>query len=302
MRVFLTGATGYVGSAVLDALFRAGHQVVALARDPEKIERLKGRGAIAILGELSTPKRFIAEVAACDAAVHTAFEGSARAVEKDRQAIEMLVSALGGSASAPKAFIYTSGVWVLGKNSWPADEDSPVNPAEHVAWRPTHEQAVLDAADNGLRTIVVRPGILYGGSRGIISELLKDALNGLVRVVGNGKNHWPCVYYRDVGDLYVRLVQSPDAAGIFHANDEADERVNDIVEAIAAHLVQTPVIRYVPLLEAKKKMGTYAEALAMDQRVRSPRARALGWSPSLTSVSANVPRLFEEFRNTRRVA
>jgi nucleoside-diphosphate-sugar epimerase len=302
MRVFLTGATGYVGSAVLDALFRGGHQVVALARDPETVERLKGRGAIAILGELSTPKRFVSEVAACDAAIHTAFEASPRAIERDRQAIDMLVSALGGSASSRKAFIYTSGVWVLGKNSRPADEDSPVNPAEHVAWRPTHEQAVLDAATNGLRTIVVRPGILYGGSRGIISELLKDALNGLVRVVGNGKNHWPCVYYRDVGDLYARLVQSPDASGIFHANDEADERVNDIVEAIAAHLLQTPDIRHVPLPEAKKKMGTYADALAMDQRVRSPRARALGWSPSLTCVSANVPRLFEEFRNTRRVA
>ena len=299
MRVFLTGGTGYLGSAVFDALFRAGHQVVALARDPEKVERLKSRGASAILGELGSPNQFVHEIQAADTVIHTAFESSPRGVEKDRQAIDTIVSAL-KSRGGPKTFIYTSGVWVLGQNSWPAEEDSRLSPATHVTWRPAHEQAVLDASEDGLRTIVVRPGILYGGSRGIVSDLLKDALNGLVRVIGPGKNYWACVYDRDAADLYVRLVQSPDAAGIFHANDEADERVNDIAEAIAAHLSQRPDIRHVPLPEAKKKLGTYAEALAIDQRVRSPRARALGWTPALRSISANVPRLFEEFRNTRK--
>jgi nucleoside-diphosphate-sugar epimerase len=299
MRVFLTGGTGYLGSAVFDALFRAGHQVVALARDPEKVERLKSRGAATILGELGSPNKFVPEIQAADAVVHTAFESSARGVEKDRQAIDTIVSAL-KSRGGPKTFVYTSGVWVLGQNSWPAEEDSPLRPATHVTWRPAHEQAVLDAGQDGLRTIVVRPGILYGGSRGIVSDLLKDALNGLVRVIGPGKNYWACVYDRDAADLYLRLVQSRDAAGIFHANDEADECVNDIAEAIADHVSQRPDIRHVPLPEAKKKLGTYAEALAIDQRVRSPRARALGWTPALRSISANVPRLLEEFRNTRR--
>jgi nucleoside-diphosphate-sugar epimerase len=299
MRVFLTGGTGYIGSAVLDALFRAGHQVVAIARDPEKVERLTARGATGILAEVATPKKYLTEVQSCDAVIHTAFESSPRGVEKDREAIETLLAAM-RTADKPKTFVYTSGVWVLGKNSWPADEDSPVNPAAHVSWRPAHEQLVLEAGENGLRSIVVRPGIVYGGWRGIVSDLLKDALNGLVRVIGSGKNYWPCVYDRDVADLYVRLVQSPDAAGIFHATDEADERVNDIVEAIAAHVPQKPDIRHVPLPEAKKKLGTFAEALAMDQRVRCPRARALGWAPTLRSISGNVARLLEEFRNKRR--
>lgn len=299
MRVFLTGGTGYVGSAVLEALFRAGHQVVAMARDPEKVERLRARGATPLLAEIGTPQRYVGEVQTCDAAIHTALETSPRCVEKDRQAIDTLMAALKESGSG-KTFIYTSGVWVLGKNSWPADEDSPLDPAAHSAWRPAHEQAVLEAGADGLRTAIVRPGILYGGSRGIVSDLLKDALNGLVRVIGSGKNHWACVYDRDVADLYVRVLQAPEATGIFHVTDEADERVNDIVEAIASHLAHKPDVRHVPLPEAKKKLGTYAEALAMDQRVRSPRARALGWTPTLSSVSASVPRLFEEFRNTRR--
>jgi nucleoside-diphosphate-sugar epimerase len=150
-----------------------------------------------------------------------------------------------------------------------------------------------------LRTVVIRPGIVYGGGRGIVSDLLKDALNGLVRVIGPGTNHWPCVYDRDLGELYIRLAETPEASGVFHANDEADETVNDIVEAIAGHLAQRPDVRHMPLEEARAKMGAYADALALDQKVRSPRARAMGWSPSLRSVSGNVARLFEEYRNAR---
>jgi nucleoside-diphosphate-sugar epimerase len=131
---------------------------------------------------------------------------------------------------------------------------------------------------------------------------LKDASNGLVRVIGEGKNHWPCVYVRDLADVYLRVATHPEGFGVFHANDEADESVADIVEAIARHGRMRPDIRYVPLPEARTKMGAYADALALDQRVRSPRARALGWAPTLHSVSGNVARLMEEFRARREAA
>jgi nucleoside-diphosphate-sugar epimerase len=300
MRVFLTGGTGYIGSAVLDALLRAGHRVTALVRDPEKAERLIARGAHAVVGELGTPKTYAAALENIEAVVHAAFEKSPRGVEKDSQAIETLLAALKRTNGQSPTFIYTSGVWVIGSTTGPADEDAPIEPAEHVAWRPEHERRVLEAGQNGVRTIVVRPGVVYGGSRGIVSDLLKDALNGMMRVIGPGKNRWPTVYDRDLADLYVRLLQAPDARGVFHANDETDERVNDIVEAIAEHLTQRPDIRHMPLPEARRKLGPYADALAMDQRVRSPRAKELGWAPSLSSITANVPRLFEEFRRGAR--
>jgi nucleoside-diphosphate-sugar epimerase len=296
MRVFLTGATGYIGSAVLDALLRGGHKVTAIVRDPEKAERLTARGAATVAGELGTPKSYAAVLESSDAVVHTAFESSPRGVAQDRAAIETLLGALKMHTGSVRTFVYTSNVWVLGSTTRPVDETAPVDPAEHVAWRPEHEQMVLAAGHNGVRTVIVRPGIVYGGSRGIVSDLLKDALNGLVRVIGPGKNRWPTVYDRDLADLFVRVLQSPDAHGIFHANDEGDERVNDIVEAIAEHVSQRPDIRHMPLPEARRKMGAYAEALALDQRVRSPRAKALGWTPSLSGVSANIPRLLEEFR------
>jgi nucleoside-diphosphate-sugar epimerase len=304
MRIFLTGATGYIGSAVLDAMLRAGHDVTALVRDPEKAERVALRGVTPLIGELSKPAPYVAAAEAADVIVHTALEQSKRVQKVDRQALDALLAAAGRRIAAGKraAFVYTSGIWVLGDTQGQATEDAPIRPAALVAWRPEHERLVLDAASSGLRAVVVRPAIVYGGARGIIGDLLKDALNGLVRVVGDGRNHWPCIYDRDLADLYVRVATHDDAAGVFHANDEADERVDDIVEAIARHAKMTPDVRHVPIEEARSKMGPYADALALDQIVRSPRAKGLGWSPTLHSVAGNVARLLEEFRTAREAA
>ena len=303
MRIFLTGATGYIGSAVMDALLRSGHEVTALVRDPEKAERVSGRGVHPIIGELSRPASYAAAAEAADSIVHAALESSIRKQKVDRQAIDTLVAAAARRAAAglPACIVYTSGTWVLGQ-AHDATEQTPVNPIPLVAWRPDHEQLVLDSARDGVRPVVIRPGVVYGGARGIVGDLLKDAANGLVRVVGTGQNHWACIYDRDLADLYVRVSTLGDAAGIFHANDEADETVDDIVAAITQQAKMPPDVRHMPLEEARKKMGAYADALALDQIVRSPRARALGWTPTLRSVAGSVARLLEEFRTARAAA
>jgi nucleoside-diphosphate-sugar epimerase len=298
MRVFLTGATGYVGSAVLDALIRGGHEVTALVRGHSSAGALVARGARAATGNLAEPESYVDRAGGFDAYVHTAFETSPRGAEVDRAAIEALAT-LAREASA--ALVYTSGVWVLGDTRAPADESAPLDPTPLVAYRPAHEQVVLDAGRDGVRALVVRPGIVYGNGRGIVTDMLKDAENGLMRVIGKGQNHWPHVYDRDLADLYVRLLGHHEASGIYHANDEADETVNDIVEAIVAHLPNQPEVRHMPITEARRKLGAYADALALDQIVRSPRARALGWQPTLGSVARSIPRLFEEWRSARAV-
>ena len=300
MRIFLTGATGYVGSAVMDALLRSGHEVTALVRDPEKAEQVSRRSVHPIIGELSRPASYAAAAENADSIVHTALESSKRSQKVDRIAIDTLLAAAGRRAAAgvPARMVYTSNTWVLGEAQG-ATEDTPVNPIPLVSWRPDHERAVLDAERHGVRAIVIRPGVVYGGARGIVGDLLKDAANGLVRVVGNGRNHWACIYDRDLADLYVRVATMDDAAGVFHANDEADESVDDIVAAIAEHAKMTPDVRHMPIDEARKKLGPYADALALDQIVRSPRAHALGWAPTLRSVAGSVARLLEEFRTAR---
>ena len=298
MRVFLTGATGQIGTAVLDALVRAGHDVTALVRSSTGAERVARRGARPATGEMGSPATYREATAGQDAYIHTALAGGSRGPALDAETVDVLLDAAASSPSS--VLIYTSGIWVLGSTREPAAEDAPLNPAEIVAWRPGVEQEVLAARTRNVRAIVIRPGIVYGGARGIISDMLTDADNGLMRVIGNGENHWPVVYDRDLADLYVRLLGTAEAAGVFHANDESDETVRDIVEAIAAQAPARPEVRYMPLAEARKKMGAVADALALDQLVRSPRARELGWSPTLGTVTRNIPRLFEEWRNVRR--
>ena len=286
MRVFLTGGTGYVGAAVLDAL----------VRNSEGAARVQARGAQPVLGDLLQPATWRDAAAAADGAVHAAAEAGAKARDVDAAAVDTLTRL---PPKAGRFLVYTSGIWVLGAAPAPIDETAPVNPIEIVSWRPAHEDRVLELAKEGARPIVIRPGIVYGGSRGIVGDVVKDAANSLVRVVGSGENHWPLIYERDLGDLYARTIAAPSASGIFHATDDGAETVNEIVRAICEHAPTEPSIRHVPLAEARKKLGPYADALALDQIVRSPRARALGWAPTLHSVAGNAARLMGEWRAAR---
>src|SRR5215470_11478279 len=160
MRIFLTGATGYIGSAVLDALVRSGHDVTALVRNNEKARGVARRGAHPVVGELSDPDSYRANADGQDGYVHAAFDArSGQGPAIDRLVLETLLAAArrprtAGSQSPTKRFIiYTSGVWVLGRSPEPATEDAPLNPVDHVSWRPQHERMVVDANSDRLRAI-----------------------------------------------------------------------------------------------------------------------------------------------------
>src|SRR5947207_5833307 len=149
MRIFLTGATGYIGGAVLDALVRAGHDVTALVRDNEKARRVAGRGGHPIIGNLADPASFRSSAESQDGYIHTAFDyGSGRGPAIEKGAVEAIIAAAKrprGADSAPGAkrfIIYTSGVWILGRTPEPAAEDAPINPAALAAFRPEQERLV----------------------------------------------------------------------------------------------------------------------------------------------------------------
>src|SRR5262245_38205995 len=116
MKIFLTGSTGYIGSAVLEALLRAGQQVTALVRDPGRAEQMANRGMECVLGELTTPRTYAVAADGCDVVVHTAFERSKRGQKVDRQAIDTFleVATRRRTRGQSSAVVYTSGVWVLG--------------------------------------------------------------------------------------------------------------------------------------------------------------------------------------------
>ena len=135
MRIFLTGATGYIGAAVLDALVRGGHDVTALVRDNEKARRVAKRGAHPVIANLAEPESFRGSVDAQDGYVHAALDKvSGRGPEIEKVAIETIIAAAtrpypaGSTAPAKRFVIFTSGVWVLGSTPEPTAEDAPLNP------------------------------------------------------------------------------------------------------------------------------------------------------------------------------
>ena len=138
MRIFLTGATGHIGSGVLDALIRAGHQVTALVRDNEKASRVAARGAHPVVGNLADSESYRATADAQDGYIHTAFDTSATGVALDRQAIDTFLAAARRPRTtstlpvAPRFLIYTSGTWVVGRASEAADESAALNPVALV--------------------------------------------------------------------------------------------------------------------------------------------------------------------------
>jgi nucleoside-diphosphate-sugar epimerase len=223
MRIFLTGSTGYLGSAIAAAFTRAGHELVALTRPA---------------GNLREPHTYRDAARACDVIVHAAIESGPDRLEVDRIAVDAL--------AGPK-LIYTSVMFVLG-NVDGADESAPAHGP-----RAEHERIVLERGG-----AVIRPGMIHGGDAWLFAHPL---------YIGDGENRWPLVHRDDVAELY-RLVAESGARGVFHAVAEI-RRAKDVFPG-----------RSVPLEDARRELGPFADALALDQNVTAPRSFALGWRPS----------------------
>jgi nucleoside-diphosphate-sugar epimerase len=159
------------------------------------------------------------------------------------------------------------------------DETTPLNPAKLVAWRPTHEQMVLQAST--VRGLVLRPGDVYGGPGGLTATWFAAASSGKPPlVVGDGRNRWPMVNLDDLADAYVRAAESGLAGETFNLTDHSRFTVLEMATAAARAAGYAAEIRPVPLAEARKTMGDFADALALNQHLDARKAvRLLGWQP-----------------------
>jgi len=296
MKVFVTGGMGYIGSAVAMRLKKAGHDVSALVRSKEKGAALQGAGIKLVVGDLGNPAGYAAAAYGAQAFVHVAQDHGPAMVDMDKKAITTARELLRGSVGG--TFIYTSGIWVVGDTGEePADEKRPPKPAGAVAWRPAHEQAALDLAKDGIRAVVVRPGIVYGGPGGGIPAMLfgTASKHGAAQIVGEGNNHWPMVHRDDLAELYVRLVERAPAGSIFHGNDASSHTLREIGEACSRAAGKREV-SVLPLDKARAQMGPVADAFALDQRVSSEKARnELDWRPRHESFVAEAEKLFREW-------
>jgi nucleoside-diphosphate-sugar epimerase len=281
MKVFLTGATGYIGSVVAEAVIAAGHSVTGLARSDAAAGKMSLRGITPLRGDLTSPAALAEGAKAAEGVIHA---GTTNDGGVDGEAVRIMLDAVRGTG---KPFIYTSGIWVLGNTgSTPADESAPLKPIALVAWRPAVEAMVLEAAKQGVRTIVIRPAIVYGRGGGIPAELVKSAREtGAARYVGDGQNHWPMVHVHDLADLYARALDRATVGTLLHAADDTAFRVIEIAEAASDAASTGGRTGSWPLKEARKSLGAYADALVLDQRISAEKAKAmLGWNPREKSV------------------
>lgn len=299
MRIFVTGGSGYIGNAVVAALCRAGHAVTALVRTPEKAKLVERYGAKGVEGDIKKPGPLIPLIAEVDAVIHTAAEMSPDGGKIDQQWVSAALDAISQSKGL-RRFIYTSGVWVLGDTGgrFVDESASTAKAAPIVAWRPPVERMVLEAAGRGITPCVIRPALVYGGAAGILAMLMASAeKEKAVRIIGEGRNHWTLVHRDDLADLYVLAVERSPAGQIFNATDSSRLTLRAIAEALSAAAGCYGKVNTTPLEEARKQMGPFAEALALDQEVSGALAeRLLGWEPRHRSLVGEGDALYRAFK------
>jgi nucleoside-diphosphate-sugar epimerase len=288
MNVFLTGATGYVGGAIADALLRAGHGVLGLAHSEQSAKVLQARSISPLRGDLRDPASLARGAHQAEAVIHAATSNSSEMAEADIAAVEALLAALEGTN---KPFIYTSGCWVLGNSGESiADEESPTDPPAIVAWRPALERRILAAAARGVHSVVIRPANVYGRGGGTPAMLINLARQtGAARYIGTGENHCPMVQIDDLADAYVRTLTQAPAGTLVDVPGGPAVRFKEIARAISQAAGLDGRTESWSLEAARQVLGSLADALALDLQVSGPSAhRLLGWTSRAPSVLDDV--------------
>lgn len=287
MKVFVTGAAGFIGGSIAAALVRAGHSVTGLVRDAAQADQLATIGVAAVTGTLDQRDLLITQARAADAVINAASSDH-------RGAVEALLDGLAGSG---KALLHTSGSSIVGDASGGEasepiyrEDDLPV-PAADKAARVAIDALVLAGAGRGIRTVVLCNSLIYGHGalpRDSVQlpRLLKQARkSGIVRHVGPGRNIWSNVHVDDMADLYLlALEKSP--AGAFYFVESGEASFGAMSAAIGAALGLGAAQDW-PLEEAIAEWGyeMASYGLGSNSRVRGTLARTvLGWQPQRTPV------------------
>ena len=288
MRVFLTGATGFVGSAVTKELIGAGHQVLGLTRSAQGAEALKAAGAEPHHGTLEDLDSLRAGAETTDGTIHCGFihdfSNFVKSCEIDRVAIETMGSALAGS---DRPFLNTSGLAGLAPGRLSTEDDAP---ASNSTPRAPAEALTLGLAERGVRAGIVRlsPSVHDAGDHGFMPIIIGLAREkGISAYIGDGANRWPGVHRRDAAHLY-RLALEKGTAGLrYHGVADEGVATRDLAEVIGRRL-NVPV-KSLSSEEAKGHFGWIAFFFAMDLAASSALTQErLGWHPTEPGLLADL--------------
>ncbi len=290
MKVFVTGASGFIGSAVVPELLGAGHQVLGLVRSEAAAQALTAMGAEAHFGSLEDLDSLKRSAAASDGVIHLAFNHDfskfAENSELDRQAIEALGSALAGS---DRPLLVTGGLGLLAPGQVATEGmDPPANsPVPRVS-----EQAALALVPQGVRASVVRlPQVHNTVKQGLITPLIAVARErGVSAYVGDGANRWPAAHVLDTARLYRLALEKPEAGARYHAVAEEGVPMRDIAEAIGRGL-KIPVVSLSPE-EAGPHFGFLGMFAGLDMPASSVLTQErLGWHPTGPGMIADLEQM-----------
>jgi nucleoside-diphosphate-sugar epimerase len=290
MRVFLTGATGFIGSAIIPELIGAGHQVIGLTRSEAGAEALTAAGAEVHRGDLEDLDSLRSGAAMSDGVIHCAFNHDfskfAENSQMDRRAIEALGGALAGS---DRPLLVTGGIGLLAPGrSVTEDMDPPANsPTPRVS-----EQAALALVPQGVRASVVRlPQVHNTVKQGFVSYLIAVAREkGVSAYVGDGRNRWPAAHVLDTARLYRLALGKREAGARYHAVAEEGVPLRDIAEVIGRGL-KVPVVSLSPE-EAGPHFGFLASFVGLDMPASSALTQErLGWCPTGPGLIADLEQM-----------
>jgi nucleoside-diphosphate-sugar epimerase len=293
MRVFVTGATGFVGSAVVKELTAAGHQVLGLCRSDEKAAALAAAGAEVHRGSIENLDSLKDGAAQSDGVIHLAFNHDfskfVANCEDDRRVIKALGSALAGS---DRPLIVTSGTGMANTvPGQPATEDGAVISSEVIP-RAASEEAAASVAADGVNVSVVRlPQVHDTVKQGLVTPAIAVAREkGVAAYVGDGRNRWPAAHVLDTARLYRLAIEKAEPGAKYHAVAEEGVPLSDIAEAIGRRL-KIPVKSIAPD-EAQAYFGWLAMFAAHDAPASSAQTRKkLGWQPTGPGLIADLAEL-----------
>ncbi|QHM70045.1 SDR family oxidoreductase [Mixta intestinalis] len=281
MRVFLTGASGFIGSRILTELLAAGHQVTGLARSDSSAQAINAAGAEVQRGTLEAPDAFMAAVQHADAVIHTAFDFDfqrfTESCEKDRRVIHAIGQTLKNSA---RPFIITSGTGIGDDgNTALAREDQ--FKSDNINPRVATEIEANALLAEGVNIRIVRLPQVHDTTRqGLVTWYIQHAIEkGAVACIGNGDNCWAAAHVSDVARLYPLVLEHGESGKRYHAIAEEGVPFRQIAEVIARKL-NLPLISLSPS-EAEAHFGGLALFIAMNLRASSAWTRQqLGWHPT----------------------
>ncbi|MEV5510152.1 SDR family oxidoreductase [Streptomyces orinoci] len=293
MRVFVTGASGFIGSAVVPELIGAGHQVVGLARSDASAEALAAAGVEAHRGSLEDLDSLRAGAAAADGVIHLAFihdfhdfSQYENAIRTDVRAIEALGTALEGSG---KPLVVANGTVRAAGGRVATERDTP-EPGSVTAHRAVSANAALSLAERGVRASVLRlpPSVHGEGDQAFVKILIDIArAKGVSGYIGDGSNRWCAVHRRDAAHLFRLAVEKAPAGSVLHGMAEEGVPVRTIAEVIGRHL-GLPVVS-VPPEDAAGHFGWLGSILAIDVPTSSALTRELlGWQPTGPGLIADL--------------